>query len=62
MTAKQPTPASPSAHSVDAKDIVRETLAIVRECRDVLTADQDQLLVELVTSLALARSKKRGAR
>jgi hypothetical protein len=51
----------PTAHAINPKDIVRETLAIVLECKEVLSADQDQLLVELVTSLALARSKRRGA-
>lgn len=51
--------------TVDAKDVVRETLAIAWECREVLAAhpiSKDQLLVELVASLAVARLKKRGQR
>jgi hypothetical protein len=50
---------------LDVKDIVRETLAIARECREVLAANpisKDQLLVDLVASLALARARKAGAR
>jgi hypothetical protein len=46
-------------------DIVRETLAIAWECREVLAAhpmSKDQLLVDLVASLAVARLKKRGQR
>lgn len=50
---------------LDVKDIVRETLAIARDCREVLAANpisKDQLLVDLVASLALARARKAGAR
>jgi hypothetical protein len=40
--------------------IVRETLAIARECSQVLAADlqKDRLLVELVSSLVVARLRK----
>jgi len=49
--------------AVDARDIVRETLAIARDCREVLTSNTtSKLLVDLVASLAVARLKKRGAR
>jgi hypothetical protein len=51
--------------TVGAQDIVRETLAIAWECREVLAVhpiSKDQLLVELVASLALARIRKAGAR
>jgi hypothetical protein len=50
---------------VGPQDIVRETLAIAWECREVLAAhpmSKDQLLVDLVASLAVARLKKRGQR
>jgi hypothetical protein len=50
---------------LDVKDIVRETLAIARDCREVLAANpisKDQLLIDLVASLALARARKAGAR
>ena len=49
----------------DFKDIVRETLTIARDCREVLAANpisKDQLLVDLVSSLVLARIRKAGAR
>jgi hypothetical protein len=52
-------------HTLDAKDVVRETLAIARECREVLASNptsKNQLLVDLVASLAVARLQKRGAR
>jgi hypothetical protein len=47
-----------------ARDIVRETLAIARECRKVVASSsaKNQLLVDLVASLAVARLKKRGTR
>jgi hypothetical protein len=50
--------------ALDARDIVRETLAIARECRRVLASSttKNQLLVDLVASLAIARAKKRGQR
>jgi hypothetical protein len=49
---------------LDARDIVRETLAIARECRKVVASSnaKNQLLVDLVASLAVARLKKRGTR
>jgi hypothetical protein len=52
------------APNLDPKDIVRETLAIAGECREVLSfrSTQSQLLVDLVASLAVARLKKRGHR
>jgi hypothetical protein len=58
-------PAKPPSkrHAVDAKDIVRETLVIARECRGVLASNpmtKDRLIVDLVASLAVARLKKRG--
>jgi hypothetical protein len=46
------------------QDIVRETLAIAWECREVFGSNpisKNQLLVDLVASLAVARLKKRGA-
>ena len=48
----------------NARDIVRETLAIARECRKVVASSnaKNQLLVDLVASLAVTRLKKRGAR
>ena len=52
-------------HALDARDVVRETLAIARECREVLASNpnsKNRLLVDLVASLAVARLKKRGAR
>ena len=52
-------------HALDARDIVRETLVIARECRGVLASNstsKNRLLVDLVASLAVARLKKRGAR
>ena len=50
--------------ALDARDIVRETLAIARECREVLAGSttRNHLLVDLVASLAVARLKKRGTR
>jgi hypothetical protein len=51
--------------ALDFKDIVRETLAIAWECREVLAAhpvSKDQLLIELVASLAMVRAGKGGAR
>ena len=51
--------------ALDARDVVRETLAIARECREVLASNpnsKNRLLVDLVASLAVARLKKRGAR
>jgi hypothetical protein len=50
--------------ALDARDIVRETLAIARDCRKVLASSttRNHLLVDLVASLAVARLKKRGAR
>jgi len=51
--------------ALDARDIVRETLAIARDCRGVLASNpnsKNRLLVDLVASLAVARLKKRGAR
>ena len=51
--------------ALDFKDIVRETLAFAWECREVLAANpvsKDQLLVELVASLALSRLRKAGVR
>jgi len=50
---------------VGPQDLVRETLAIAWECREVLASNpiaKNQLLVDLVASLAVARLKKRGAR
>ena len=43
----------------DAKDIVRETLRIVRECNQVLT-ESSQLFIELVATLVLVRLQKAG--
>ncbi len=49
--------------ALDARDIVRETLVIARECREVLASNTtSKLFVDLVASLAVARLKKRGAR
>jgi hypothetical protein len=52
------------SQALDARDVVRETLAIARDCREVLASStaKNQLLVDLVVSLAVARLKKRGAR
>ncbi len=52
-------------HALDARDIVRETLVIARECREVLassSSSKNHLLVDLVASLAVARLKKLEAR
>jgi len=51
--------------TLDPRDLVRETLAIARECREVLAGPRsakNQLLVDLVASLAVARLQKRGRR
>jgi len=51
--------------SLDPRDLVRETLAIAGECREVLSSPhpaKNQLLVDLVASLAVARLRKRGRR
>jgi hypothetical protein len=50
-------------HEIDAKAIVRETLVIARECGQILAVIEcptDQLLVELVASLAVVRARKAG--
>jgi hypothetical protein len=47
------------------QDIVRETLAIARQHSEVLAGgpiSKDQLLIDLVASLALARIRKVGTR
>jgi hypothetical protein len=47
------------------QDIVRETLAIARQHSEVLAGGpipKDQLLIDLVASLALARLRKAGTR
>jgi hypothetical protein len=51
--------------ALTAQDIVRETLVIAREHRDVLAGgpiSKDHLLIDLVASLALARIRKAGQR
>jgi hypothetical protein len=50
---------------LDVEDIVRETLDIALECKQVLAAERiskDQLLVGLISSLVIARLQKRGSR
>jgi hypothetical protein len=60
----QPVKPSTDGPLLDAKDIVRETLAIARECGEVIAIHptSSPLLVDLVASLAVARLKKRGQR
>ena len=54
----------PAVTSLDAQDIVRETLTVAHECGDALAGIdvcQDQLLVELVASLVVVRLRKAGS-
>ena len=49
---------------LDPRDIVRETLTVIRECDGALAGsdpEQDHLLIELVASLVVVRLRKTGA-
>jgi hypothetical protein len=50
---------------LDPRDIVRETLTVVRECDGALAGidlKKDHLLVELVASLVVVRLRRAGSR
>jgi hypothetical protein len=64
----QPISKSESRKKAQAKqvgDIVRETLTVARECVEALAEsdfEKDQLLIDLVASLVVARLRKAGGR
>ncbi len=58
-------PERPPSFVLDVEDIVRETLDIALECKQVLATEEmskEQLLIGLVSSLVVVRLQKRGQR